>query len=323
MKGALAMTVDPVLRSFAGVLAPIFGVALVGIGVATRALRRREPALARELRLRYAAWLAIAAAVLGALALGRTAWIALVALVSLGAFREYARAVGLSKDRGLQDVGAGAIVLIYAAVWAAAWWPHHDPSREPGAYGLFMAMPAYATLALLAVPVVRDRFTDVSRTLGLAVLGVVHVGWLLAHLAYLVNLRDGVGLVLFLVFLVSLHDVAAFVTGKLAGRHKLRPALSPGKTWEGAGGAVVVVLAAAWGLRWLVPAYTGLQLFVVAGLVGLGATLGDLALAAIKRDVGLKDWGTILPGHGGLLDRVNGLIFTVPLVFHYTRFTGG
>ena len=71
------------------------------------------------------------------------------------------------------------------------------------------------------------------------------------------------------------------------------------------------------------PAYTGLHLFVVAGLVGLGATLGDLALAAIKRDVGLKDWGTILPGHGGLLDRTNGLIFTVPLVFHYTRFTGG
>ena len=78
-------------------------------------------------------------------------------------------------------------------------------------------------------------------------------------------------------------------------------------------------MIAAQGLAWLVPAQSRLQLLGLSLLAGAGATLGDLALATIKRDVGIKDWGTALPGHGGLLDRLNSLIFTAPLCFHYTQ----
>lgn len=310
------MRLDPALRGFLPVVAGLLALALAGIGAASAALRKSRPALARELWLRYLAWVVIAAIVLGALGLGRAAWVALVGVLSLAAFREFAQAVGLWIDRAFQAVAYLSIVLIALC----AWWPYADSSPEPGWYGLFMAMPVYAILAVLAVPIVRDRFERMLQKMCLTILGIMYFGWLLGHLGYLVNLPGGVGLVLFLVFLVALNDVAAFVTGRLVGRRKLRPALSPGKTWEGAAGAVVAVAAGAWLLRWLVPAYSGPHLAAAAVLISAGSTLGDLALSVIKRDLGIKDWSDAIPGHGGVLDRVNSLVFTVPLFFHYTRY---
>lgn len=309
-------SVDPFLRTFA----PMIGLVLAGAGAAIGALwltlRQRQTALVREIWLRWVAWLGITAVVLGALALGRTTWIVLVGLMSVAAFREYGRAVGLWMDRALE----GVVYLFIALIAACAWWPYDPESPGLGWYGLFMAMPVYATLAILLVPIVRDRFEHMLQKTCLAILGVIYFGWLLGHLAYLINLPSGVGLILFLSFLVGINDVAAFVSGKLFGRHKLRPTLSPGKTWEGAAGAFVIVLALAWQLRWLVPAYPPAHLFAIAALISVTGMLGDLALSAIKRDVGIKDWSGAIPGHGGLLDRANSMIFSVPIFFHYTRY---
>lgn len=310
------MSVDPLLKAFVPVIVAVLAAALLLVSLLWLTLRRRAPGLVREVWLRYVAWLGITAVVLGALAAGRTAWIVLVGVMSLAAFREYARAVGLWMDRAFQAVVYVFILLIHVC----AWWPYPDASPEPGWYGLFMAMPVYATLAILTVPIARDQFEHMLQKTCLAILGLVYFGWLLAHLAYLVNLPSGVGLVLFLAFLVGINDVAAFVAGKLAGRHKLRPRLSPGKTWEGAAGAFVVALMVAWLLRWLIPAYSLPHVLVVAALVSVGGMLGDLALSTIKRDLGIKDWGELIPGHGGLLDRVNSLIFSAPIFFHYTRY---
>jgi phosphatidate cytidylyltransferase len=304
--------VHPAIVAFASLLAAVLGIALAGIAVASLRLGRRQPRLVRELWLRYFSWLVLAAVALGALALGRGAWIALVTLLSLAAFREFARGAGLSRDPGSGALVCAGIVLIDAC----AWWPS---ASERGWYGLFMAMPAYATAAILAVPVLRDRGEDAMQSVGRSLLGLICFGWMLGHLAFLVNLPQGVGLVLLLIFLVSVHDVAAFVIGKLAGRHPLRPALSPRKTWEGAAGALVVVIVVAQGLGWLVPEATRLERLGLGLLVGASATLGDLALSALKRDVGIKDWGTLLPGHGGVLDRVNSLIIAAPVCFHYAR----
>lgn len=308
--------VDPVVVALLPVLGGVLAGALALIGGASMRLRTDRPELMRELWLRYASWVAIALVVVGALAAGATAWIVLVGVLSILAFREYARAVGLWRDRGVQAV----VLVLMAAIYGCVLWPYPTASPEPGWYGLFMAMPVYATLALLVIPVVRDRFEHMVQTVCLALLGVIYFGWMLAHLAYLVHLPGGVGLVLLLLALVSLHDVAAFCVGKLLGRHPLRPALSPRKTWEGTLGALAVVLIATQGLAWLVPCYPRVHLSVLGLLVGAGATLGDLALATIKRDVGIKDWGTALPGHGGLLDRLNSLVFTAPICFHYVRY---
>lgn len=309
------MMADPLLGAFVGVMAGVFGGALALLACVSLWLRRRHPALVREIWFRYGSWVGIAAVVLGALGLGRSAWIAFVALLSLAAFHEYARAVGLWVDRSFVALGYAVILVIHAC----AWWPYRDASPEPGWYGLFTAMPAYGTLAVVALPALLGRFEQMLQRVCLTVLGVLYFGWVLGHLAYLVNLRRGVGLVLFLAFLVSLNDVAAFTTGKLAGRHPLRPALSPAKTWEGAAGSLVVTAGAAWLLRWLLPGATPLQVVGAGVLVSVGSALGDLALSVLKRDLGIKDWSQTIPGHGGLLDRVNSLVFAAPLFFHYAK----
>lgn len=310
------MTVDPIVIAFSRTLIVILAAALLLVGATVAVLRRRHPALAREIALRYASWVVMAGLVLGALALGRGVWIALVAVLSMAAFREYGRAVGLWPDRGFQ----GVVYLFIALMHACAWWPYTDASPELGWYGLFMAMPAYATAGILLVPIVRDRYQHMLQRTCLSLLGVVYFGWMLAHLAYLVNLPGGVGLVLLVIVLVALHDVAAFVIGRLIGRHPLRPTLSPRKTVEGTVGALGVVTIATWGFRWLVPAFTAPHLVAISMLITAGATLGDLALSFMKRDVGVKDWSATIPGHGGVLDRLNSLIFTAPLCFHYSRY---
>jgi phosphatidate cytidylyltransferase len=316
---------DASLRAFAPLLGILFLATLPLLGLATRTLASRQPARVRELWLRYLAWLAIAGLVLGALTLGRTAWVALVALVARLSYREYGRAVGLAtRDRALYVVGALIVVVAHAAAWVSGLGPAGpDGVPAPGRERLFLGLPVVATLALLAVPIVRDRFAGATENLGLALFGVLHLGWLAAHLGVLGDRPGSVGLVLWVTFLVCLHDVAAFACGKLAGRHPLRATLSPRKTWEGALGAALAVGLAAFALRWLVPAASAAHLAVLSALVTVSASVGDLGLAAIKRDRGLKDWGACLPGHGGILDRTNSLIPTAALVVHYTRVVAG
>jgi phosphatidate cytidylyltransferase len=308
--------IDPLVVSFATMIAAVLVAAVVVIALVSCAIRRQRPEFVRELWLRWISWVAIALVLLGVLSAGRGAWVALIAFLSTAAFREFGRAVGLWRGRSFVALG----YLSIAAIYVTAWWPFNAATPERGWYGLFTAMPAYVTLATLTVPIVRGRFEHMLQQACLALLAVIYFGWALAHLAFLVNLPHGTGIVLWLCFLVAVNDVAAFVTGKLFGRRALRPALSPGKTWEGALGGLVAVLAVGWRLRWLVPAYPAGHVVILALLVGVCGVLGDLALAVMKRDLGMKDWGTAIPGHGGLLDRLNSLVFTAPICFHYTRY---
>jgi phosphatidate cytidylyltransferase len=308
--------IDPLVVRFAGVVSAVLVAAMMLIALVSCVLRHRRPELVRELWLRWVSWVAIALALLGALSAGRSAWVALIALVSAAAFREFGRAVGLWRDRSFMALGYVSI----AAIYATAWWPFDAATPGRGWYGLFTAMPAYVTLATLTIPIISGRFEHMLQQACLALLAVIYLGWALGHLAFLANLPGGTGIVVWLCFLVAVNDVAAFVAGRLAGRHKLRPALSPGKTWEGALGGLVVVLAVGWGLRWLVPAYPAAHVVTLALLVGVCGVLGDLALAVMKRDLGMKDWGTAIPGHGGVLDRLNSLVFTAPICFHYTQY---
>ena len=312
---------DPLLVRLFPVLAGLFaGLALVRAVVPVR-VRARKPELVREVWLRYASWGVLAGLLIGSLALGRAAWVALVGLLALVCVREFAHAVGLWLDRPMLATVYATVALIHVM----AWWPWADPSPEPGWYGLFLVMPAYGTLVLFLIPIARDEFRHMLQKIALAMLAIGYIGWFLGHYAFMANLapggqRNGYGLVLFLLFVTALNDVGAYATGKLLGRHKLRPALSPGKTWEGWLGSLVFVQATAFALRWLVPYYSTLHLVVVAVLLNLASTAGDLALSVIKRDLGIKDWGKTLPGHGGMLDRLNSLIFATPVLFHYTRF---
>src|SRR3970282_2209727 len=100
-------------------------------------------------------------------------------------------------------------------------------------------------------------------------------------------------------------DIAAYTCGRLWGRHRLRSSISPNKTWEGALGGLAVSLALPWLLWFSFPHFGALELLLTGLVVGIGSQLGDLAMSLIKREVGLKDMGSLLPGHGGILDRID------------------
>jgi phosphatidate cytidylyltransferase len=186
-----------------------------------------------------------------------------------------------------------------------------------------MALPVYVVCLILIVPIARNRTSGQLQNSALAVLGFIYVGWMFSHVGFLANSAHAYGYLLFLLLAVETNDVAAFTWGKLVGRRKLRDAISPNKTWGGAIGALAFSMALPWLLRFSFPHFGPLQLVLAGLIVGVGGQLGDLALSVIKRDLGVKDMGSLIPGHGGLLDRVDSLIFTAPLFFHMVRWFYG
>jgi phosphatidate cytidylyltransferase len=127
----------------------------------------------------------------------------------------------------------------------------------------------------------------------------------------------------YLIVAVELNDVAAFTFGRLFGKHPLRSNISPKKTWEGSLGALLVSLALPWGVRFSFPQFSACELILAGIIVGVGGQLGDLSISVIKRDLGIKDMGTLLEGHGGILDRIDSLIYVAPLFFHLVRWSHG
>lgn len=262
----------------------------------------------------YRSWLVMIPIVLAVLVVGRVATILGVAVAATFAFREFARATGLCRDRWITGaVHAGIIAVAISSLVEDPWRHVH------GWYGLFMALPVYVVSLVLLVPIVRNRSRGQLHNASLAVLGFIYIGWMFSHVGFLANSPHAYGYLMFLLLAVEGTDVAAFTSGKLLGRRKLRDAISPNKTWGGALGALAFAMALPWLLWFSFPQFGWLQLVLAGLIVGIGGQLGDLTLSMIKRDLGVKDMGTLIPGHGGLLDRVDSLIFAAPLFFHMVR----
>ena len=151
--------------------------------------------------------------------------------------------------------------------------------------------------------------------------GAVYVGWLLGYAIWLQGRAGGPQLVLFLVGVTWAGESAAYLVGSSVGRHRLAPILSPRKTVEGAIAQVIISVAAALGLgAWLLPT-CGLVGAAGAGVVlGVIGQVGDLAESAIKRSIGTKDTGDLIPGHGGMLDRIDSLLFNAPALYLYSLY---
>jgi phosphatidate cytidylyltransferase len=288
---------------------------LIVAGVVLLILRHRLGAAADHAWRSYLGWLILIPLGLGAIFLGREATIVFFTIIAVFGFKEFARATGLYADWWM--TGCVYVGIIATGLASLVFDPFED---RPGWYGLFMAMPVYAVAGILLVPIVRNRTKGQLQAVALAIVGFVYLGWMFGHLAYLANARHAYSYLLYLVFAVELSDVAAYITGKLLGRHALRSNISPKKTREGSLGALAVSLALPWALWWTFPHLGVRDLIAVGLIVGIGGQLGDLAISVIKRDVGIKDMGAAIPGHGGILDRSDSLIYVAPLFFHYTRF---
>lgn len=265
----------------------------------------------------YRSWVFIAGIGFIVVFLGRIPTIVGVTVVAMYAFKEFAHASGLSRDSWMTvAVYAGIITVGIASVIS-------DPRGEEqggGWYGFFIALPAFAIALILLIPILRNRARGELQRISLAIIGFIYIGWLFGHLGFIANARNAYGFVCYIIFATALTDVAAFTFGKIFGRHPLRSEISPNKTWEGALGAFGVAMILPWLLRFSFPFFGAWQLILTGLIVGIGGQLGDLSISVIKRDIGTKDMAETIPGHGGILDRIDSLVYAAPLFMHMTAY---
>ena len=266
----------------------------------------------------YRGWIVMVPTIAASLFAGRAVAICFFAIVAVAAFTEYARATGLHHDLTMTLISLAGIVGIAAVALA------RDPATgAPGWYGLFMTVPVLVSAALLLASILRNRPEGQLQAIALSLFGFLYIGWMFGHLAFLANTRNAYGYLLYLLFAVELNDVAAFTCGKLFGRRPLCTNVSPWKTREGAFGAVLISALFPLAVRFALPDFSALECVLAGLIVGVGGHLGDLSISVIKRDIGVKDMGTLIRGHGGVLDRIDSLLYTAPLFFHFARYAHG
>ncbi len=150
------------------------------------------------------------------------------------------------------------------------------------------------------------------------VMGVLYVGLTLSYLLLTRALPDGALLIFFVVLVTWAADTGAYIAGKSMGRHPLAPVVSPKKTYEGLlGGVLFACLAAVVARAWFLPRFSLVDCLVLGVILTLAGLIGDLAESAMKRSTGVKDSGALIPGHGGMLDRLDSLLFTGPAFYYY------
>ena len=255
---------------------------------------------------------------------GVLGWAVAVALVAALCASEFYQIMRTEHHRANEvfGVAASAIMPIAAAIYAtrALTGTGASSSSELGAVGLTAVMGWLILAALVWNIAFRQvKGADTSTT----VFGAVYASFTLSHLVLLRALDSGAELVVIVLASVWAMDVFAYLIGTAFGTHPLAPHISPKKSWEGFAAGTVGTIAA-WVIGWfLIHSPLPLWYFVVAGVVvSVAALLGDLAESRLKREMGVKDSGKLLPGHGGFLDRFDSLI-VVSIVVYYLMLFGG
>ncbi|HYB19825.1 MAG TPA: phosphatidate cytidylyltransferase [Thermodesulfobacteriota bacterium] len=194
-------------------------------------------------------------------------------------------------------------------------------SRDPRCF-LFALVFLLLFLLIWAIFQAEDFPLRVEKA-GKHLLGFLYIPFLLSHFVLMVNLDLGRLLILFTLVAVYFGDTTAFYIGRTWGRKKLAPKISPGKTVEGGWGAVGGSILGALISKYLfLPQLAPMHVFILGGAIGVAGQLGDLWESLLKRSAEVKDSGTLIPGHGGLLDRIDSVLFSAPLVYYYALGVG-
>lgn len=234
------------------------------------------------------------------------AFFVLAATVILIAQYEFYRALSRRGYRPatMLGVAGGAVVL------AGSFW------RGPQALSFGVVLTVVGSFLWYLL---EQNRADVTTNIAVTVMGVVYVPMLGAHAILIRGLPDGIALEIAFIGAAAFYDIGAYASGSFFGKHKIAPAVSPSKTWEGAAGATLFVLA----LALLIGPHLGPLDVGSSALLALAASvlapLGDFAESMLKRDLDTKDMGTLLPGHGGALDRIDALLFVAPAAYWLFR----
>jgi len=301
------------------VFAAVFAALAVASGVAAVLKWRLVPgalgAVIDNLNARINAWWWMVGVLAVAFWIGEGGIIVLFGLISFQALREY---ISLTHTRRGDH---------HALIWCFFFFlPAQYVLIATHWYGLFsILIPVYAFLLL---PVSATLCSDAERFLERAAKvqwGLMICVYCISHVPALLTLEipgfegRNAQLIIFLVLTVQSSDVFQYVWGKLFGKRKLAPAISPSKTLEGLVGGVLTSTVLGAALYWLTP-FNVWQAALVALTINIVGFFGGFVLSAIKRDRGVKDWGTLIEGHGGMLDRVDSISFSAPIFFHIVRY---
>jgi phosphatidate cytidylyltransferase len=268
-----------------------------------------------NLNARVKAWWVMVLFISLAFVFGRTGVIVLFAFISFYALREF---LTLTYTRSADYVAlAAAFFFVLPAQYVLVYI---------GWYGLYaIFVPVYVFLLLPILEVLAgdtQRFLERTSKIQWALLVCVYC---ISHVPALLTLDipgyEGRNLLLiaFLVIVVQSSDVLQYVWGTLFGRHKIAPKVSPSKTVEGLAGGVLSATVLGAALWWITP-FNVWQAALMSLAINVMGFFGGLVMSAIKRDRGVKDWGQLIDGHGGMLDRLDSVVFAAPIFFHLTRY---
>ena len=300
---------------FMGVFGVLVFASSVGALLKWRVAHGQPHGVIDNLNSRIKAWWLMVLLVGLSFVFGKTGVLLLFAFMSFAALREY---ITLTYTRSADHMALAlmfyvALPMQYFLIWIE-WY---------GLYSIFIPVHVFLVLPILA-SLSGDTQRFLERTAKMQ-WGLMICVFCLSHLPALLTLEipgfEGRQLLLiaFLIIVVQGSDVLQYVWGKLFGRHKLAPALSPSKTVEGLIGGVASATALGAALHGITP-FTPLQAAAVALAICLMGFLGGLVMSAIKRDRGVKDWGAMIEGHGGMLDRLDSVVFAAPMFFHVVRY---
>lgn len=264
-----------------------------------------------ELSARTKSWWIMSLMFIGAIFISYKISYFFLAFLSFVAFRELYSVLGFREaDRGAIFCALVSIPIQYYLAYTA-WY---------GAFIIFIPIVMFLFLPMRMV--IKGETHGITKSMALLQWILLLSVFGISHLAYLLSLPDipgftagGRGLLLFLIFLTEINDVTQFIWGKLFGKHKILPKVSPNKTWEGFIGGIISTTLIGYCLGFLTPLSTP-HVLLVSFLTALAGFCGDVVISAIKRDKGLKDMGDSIPGHGGVFDRIDSLSYTAPVFFH-------
>ena len=298
-----------------GIFTAILAVASsIGFILKKRSGGETNPVIA-NLNARINAWWVMLIVLAVAITLGKTAFIVLFAIISFFALREFVSLLPTRRGDYFPLLIAFYFVIPYQYYLVYIDW-----------YGLYsIFIPLYV---FLLVPIASLKAEDTTHFLERSAKiqwGLMVSVFCISHVPALMNLKvpsftgDKIWLAIWLIMVVQTSDVLQYVCGKLFGKHKVAPILSPSKTVEGLLGGIALATALGVAMSWLTP-FNYWEAAVIGFVVCIFGFFGGLVMSAIKRDRGVKDWGNLIHGHGGMLDRIDSICFSAPIFFHILRF---
>ncbi len=311
MKNLLNLN-DQIIYAICGIFCLLITASIISI-IISRFRLMKNP---QNLRKRVKTWWIMACMFIFAIIVGKYLSLVFFAFMSFLALKEYFTIIPTRRaDRRVLFLAYLSIPMQY--FWISRGW-----------YGMFVIfIPVYMFLLLPLRLTLTGETKGFLRSAGTIHWGLMITVYCLSHAAYLLMLPaaknpngGGAALLLFLVFLTEINDVSQYICGKSFGKRKVVPKVSPGKTWGGLIGGIVITTSLAVVLaKYLTPLTFPYSLF--AGLIiSIAGFFGDIVISSLKRDLAIKDSGNMLAGHGGILDRVDSLSYAAPLFFHFIRY---